>query len=295
MRFCLNQHSRIYIAFETAFFRRVYGNRRLVPEKALARHAGELVDKLFRSLDPTRTEFLPLRGELVAKVAREARGYRDVATIVFGEFARRKGKVRWGEKTPSHVFYIDQILDMFPAARIVYMERDARAVVASWLRSRYLPNDQVLALAHYRASVRAARRHGDRLLRVGYEEFVDDPATTLRGVCGYIGEDFEPRMLTPGVQGSSYRSDVSFDPSIGIEDGREQWREVLTPSDTRFIEWVTGSSWRGTTLPFMLGVVGIRARELRLRLSVLKSVLGYEGLPRLVRQLGRQRPVNAAY
>ena len=285
MRFCLNQHSRIYIPFETAFFRRVYGDRRLVPERRLARHADELVGQLFRSLDPTRAEFMPLRAELAAKVAKEARSYRDVATIVFGELARRKGKVRWGEKTPAHIFYLEQILELFPDARIICMERDARAVVASWMRSRNLPTSLVLALAHYRSSARAARRHADRLLRVRYEDFVNEPAAVLRRVCAYIDEEFEPRMLTPGVNGSSYREEASFDPDLGIErDGRDRWREVLTPADARFVEWATGSSWRGATPRFILRGVRIRIRELRLRLSILKGALGFESIVRRMRR-----------
>lgn len=41
-------------------------------------------------------------------------------------------KSRWGEKTPRHIFRIDDIMSVFPEAKIVYMLRDPRAVVASY-------------------------------------------------------------------------------------------------------------------------------------------------------------------
>ena len=40
--------------------------------------------------------------------------------------AEQAEKPRWGEKTPRHVFRIDQILDAFPTAKLMYMLRDPR-------------------------------------------------------------------------------------------------------------------------------------------------------------------------
>lgn len=285
LRYCLNQHSRLHIAFETAFFRKVYGNRRLLPEHAIARHADKIMARLFRTGDPSGAEFLPLRAALTDRIAREAKTYRDVAAIVYGEFARSRNKVRWGEKTPFHVLYIDQIVALFPEARIICMDRDVRAVAASYLRSRHVPNDMLRALAHHRMCARAAGRHEARLLRIRYEDFIDDSETVLRRICRYIGEDFEPAMLRPGMRDSSYgRAVMEFDPAIGIErTSRDRWRDILDPGQVRFIEWMSAPSWRGSTAPFVRDAVRVRLLESRFRLSVLKSVLGYENLRRMAK------------
>ena len=41
-------------------------------------------------------------------------------------------KTLWGEKTPRHVFRINDILSVFPEAKIIFMLRDPRAVVSSY-------------------------------------------------------------------------------------------------------------------------------------------------------------------
>src|SRR5262249_17372873 len=50
------------------------------------------------------------------------------------------------------------------------------------------------ALEYYRRL--AASELRDRILQVRYEELVVDPESTLRRVCQFIGENFEPQMLS---------------------------------------------------------------------------------------------------
>jgi hypothetical protein len=48
-----------------------------------------------------------------------------------------EGASIWGEKTPRHIFRIDDILAAFPEARILCTVRDPRAVVASYRDWKY--------------------------------------------------------------------------------------------------------------------------------------------------------------
>ena len=60
---------------------------------------------------------LPLPERLVEEVFEEAseqRDYGNAFRIVFDYLARQAGKRRWLEKTPTHVFHIDEIVKSVP-------------------------------------------------------------------------------------------------------------------------------------------------------------------------------------
>lgn len=62
------------------------------------------------------------------------RSYGTFIDTILSEFAQKQGAIRWAEKTPTHIFYIDRILNEFPTAKFIHVVRDARDVVASTLK-----------------------------------------------------------------------------------------------------------------------------------------------------------------
>ena len=67
--------------------------------------------------------------------------------------AQSQGKQRWGEKTPSNLFFIDILSDMFPHAKFIHIVRDPRAVVNSLNEFRPFPNDSVINALNWRRQV----------------------------------------------------------------------------------------------------------------------------------------------
>jgi len=260
VRFCLSRHSRLHIAPESGFFIQIYGNRRLLAPRRIADAAPALVDRILRSGDPTMEAERPFREELIARVRDGTGSYRALAEAVFGFMAERRGKVRWGEKTPLHALYIPQIRALFPEARIVYVHRDPRNVVASYLRSPLLPDDLALAIVHTRMSVMAGRRAVERgwAWPVAYEALVERPEAVLRGLADYVGEDFEAAMLEPGMRDSSYGSGelMQREPGRGIEkdpDEADKWRSVLSEREGALVQALVEGT-RGPTPPWSLRV-----------------------------------------
>jgi hypothetical protein len=171
----------------------------------------------------------------------------------------RAGKSRWGEKTPRHIYQLDAIMKRFPQAKVLFMVRDPRAVVASYEnwkfqgrptanvpekveaeRERALKSYHPLIIAlMWRSGVRtfqsAQSRYGEgRIRRVRYEDLVSAPADTLRGVCGFLEEPFEDDMLNVPFSNSSF---ADLDRQGGIRTGSlERWREVLRPGDVATIQ-----------------------------------------------------------
>ena len=117
-------------------------------------------------------------------------------------YARRSGKPRFGDKTPEHVRYLPELAAMFPAARIVHLVRDPRAVCASLRRVAWASHDVVTNAIKWQSDIDAGRRFSQRVfpgcgyLELRYEDLVAHPERTLRTLCEFLGEPFAPEMLT---------------------------------------------------------------------------------------------------
>ncbi len=115
------------------------------------------------------------------------------------EYAARRGKTRWADKTPSHAQHLEFVTALFPEAQVLHLIRDARQVTASalsrwgWRRAWAMP-------AIWRRSVEMARAHGRsaaaaRYREIRFEELVGATEETLRGVFDWLGESWDPRVL----------------------------------------------------------------------------------------------------
>ena len=291
MRYCLNQHSNIFIPHETLFFAKVYGNRRLYPERSLAKYYTQLLDHLFyygfsASSEFSKADFSQLKHQLLLKVKAEVTTYQDFASTVFTELARQQGKTRWGEKTPGHVFYLSEIFELFPDAKVINMQRSPKNVISSFLKSSHVSNDFLGALAKYKMSIKAANKWKQSILTIQYENLTHAPEEALCQVCEYIDEAFEPSMLTPGMQDSSYEKEaVIFDKGIGIKpENRNKWKGVLTPYQSELIDFVTKESVESAHQVqkfqhiYLMDMLKLACQELSFSLRLYKNRWGYQNI-----------------
>lgn len=148
----------------------------------------------FLDPDPTRIRAAFRHGE---------RTYARLFEIFMTQFAQLQGKPRWGMQTGLIERYADHLVRSYPGVRIIHMVRDPRdryeASISKWPKGRLRAGG---AAARWRYSTRLALRHTtryrDQYLVVRFEDMVRDPESTLKQVCRFIGEPFEPTMLEMG-------------------------------------------------------------------------------------------------
>jgi hypothetical protein len=170
------------------------------------------------------------------------------------QHARRLGKPRWGDKSLHTERYASRVFSVFPDARLLHMVRDPRDRYASVLkRWKKLRGGVGAATAAWLASVELADRNAaawpSRYLVLRYEDLATEPEATLRRVCDFIGEPFDPAML--GMEGADdFRSqggNSSYERfGVGVISTQSigRYRQAISRSDIAFIEGRAASAMR---------------------------------------------------
>jgi hypothetical protein len=211
-------------------------------------------------------------------------------------YTKRIGAVIWGEKTPRHVFRIDDILEAFPQGKVICLVRDPRAVISSYRDWRYQgglqegENDMdykeairadedrarksyniVLASLMWRAATNAAfsgiERHGtDRVRVLRYEDITNEPEGNLKNLCNWLGVSFDIEMLEVPLHNSST---IEFDKHGGVsKEPQNRWRTALSQREINIVQKVTGKTMT------VAGFAPIKVKE-----SFLDVPLAFAKLP----------------
>ena len=174
MRLMLDSHPHIMIAQETGFMRSVNAIRSIPYWNAK--------DKWIRRI-----------GVTPAELDRAIEAFYDE---VFGLAASKQGATRWGDKTPFHVEFIEELAELFPEAVFVGTIRHPGAVANSVGRFGWTWRKGV---RHWcsanEALLEAGVAVGGRLRLWRYEDLVSAPEEVMREVLDFLGEPWDPKVL----------------------------------------------------------------------------------------------------
>lgn len=240
LRAMLNRHPRIGLSDETYFFYYVY-----LRKKAF----GDLADlenrkRLIASYGATqRMERLKLdQARLNERLLAEGTGYPEFFATILRFYAESQGKVRYGEKTPHHAWYVKTLLDWYPEGRVIHLVRDPRDVCASlfnvpWGRKTATANAELWVSL----SLAAEQGQGNpRFRRVRYEDVVADPERAMHEVCEFIGEDYDAAMLSTAKVSTADKPWFTRSHEALSKDRTGSWQGQLAARDVQLIESVAG-------------------------------------------------------
>lgn len=144
--------------------------------------------------------------------------------------------LRVGEKSPLHIYHVDEILKKFPDAKILITKRDLRGTFFSQaMRSRRNKlSHRKFKLFNLVASWTIAsnladkyfRDHGPEKIRiVQFESLVGNPEHELRDICEFVGAPYEPNMLDVHFENSSFED---VEEKAGIDStSADRWEAKL--------------------------------------------------------------------
>jgi hypothetical protein len=266
----LHAHPRIAMPPETRFLFPVYRRRNSFGDLTEVKNRRRLA----RRITGRGSRFVHLgldRRAVIREIVNGAPTVGSAMAIVWREFARSRGKERWGEKRPLYWQQMDWLMRLFPDAQVVHLIRDPRSCVTSLLDVKWWRGGFQSALTTWTLSDRELRHFGERAPQGSYyalrfEDLLTEPRDELTKLCKFLGEDFDEAMLEFAGAASDIVPERKvwhslthepLDPTRG-----ERWRERLTPSDVAVIEAVAGDAMKHHGYP--LSGIGGHPSQIRL-------------------------------
>jgi hypothetical protein len=253
LRLIINRHPELAIFGETGAFFRDRKYAFLSNPRALNRFI-----KDWRIVVEQESPYprLMSSGSLIKSLSR-AESYAATMSLIMEEFAEAEKKSVWGEKTPSHVLQLPKLFTAYPKARVIHITRDPRAVVSS--ASVYLDHGNFNRANIYRTAchwVRCERaidsfiaKSPEKIALVRYEELVTRPESIVCDLCGFLGVQYDNKMLDISSTAQRYAPKTSaggdiMSHQLGLlrnvnADSLDKWRTALSPELIALIESAT--------------------------------------------------------
>jgi hypothetical protein len=227
---------------------------------------------------------------------------------VFGAYlkahAERRGRPRWGLKTPTNEFHARSIFDAYPRVEFVHVIRDPRDVITSMMKTDFVRSVSLAVnpryfnpngvLSWWKMSAMAALQNQNyfegQYHVLKYEDVVSSTEDTISEVCSRIGLEYKSEMLNmdghSGWQGHNSQIDQG-DSGGKIRNTGNRFPRYLDSSQVSFVEDILGD---------MMGKHGYRrteepgstwkARLLHLNYSASPLIAGLRGAYRAFFQEG---------
>lgn len=208
----LNRHQRLSIYSESHFIRFV------CPHSPHARVEVEDLDEVLNRVRHLEREGVS-RDVIRDRFSSSGGSARDLFDAILRLRMEKRGKRRMGEKTPSHFWFIDTLMQWYPHAKIVFMMRDPRDAHASFKKSRSAQGNKkvdraAIGRALYwnqgaKALVDGLRQYPGQVFKVEFEQLVQEPGMVVRSVCDFLGESYDDRMIDVTSTNSSFEATKS--------------------------------------------------------------------------------------
>lgn len=198
---------------------------------------------------------------------------RDLVSRLMEEYARARGKSRWAEKTPDNALHVDFLATLFPEAKFIHLARDGvdtsastsliakhRKGISTWHENKLSfgegaitnnnPFTAMLRWSHWTRLIERSLR-GREHLRISYERLITETEPTLRQICDFIGEPFDPAMMRFGDARHDLpawewgTADVQLRPTV-TSDSIGRGRRAFTPTQLEILSPLVGSPSHST-------------------------------------------------
>lgn len=210
---------------------------------------GYLPEKLARRFDISAADISSLR--------RQAQDHAHFVELFLADYAQRRGKQRWGEKTPQNIRHVAWIFAHWPNAKFIHVLRDGRDAICSIRthpRFRIIDGEKIPTgiLRPLEPCIRGwlrdtgaglAWRGQPNYLEVRYEDLVNAPDATLKKICAFIGEDYSPALLRYHEQErdvTNFIANVAATKPVKT-NAVGRWRSDLKPDELQLFQTLAGT------------------------------------------------------
>jgi len=177
----------------------------------------------------------------------EIKDTKDIVEVVHRVYARKHGKLIWGNKTPRMTRYTGLVKKHLGEVRFIHMIRDPRAVASSITKSNIHRSNVYYGAKRWTRYIEAGLelegKCGDDVLRVYYEKLVGNPEGELKKICRFLGVKYSEEMFGYRETGNrEYRNYHSgaHEALTGKPDPKKAgaWKKELGKGEVKVVEHI---------------------------------------------------------
>jgi hypothetical protein len=230
----LGANSQIVTFPESHFYDKLFGGRRWRLILGLAsRKARPRLKKYLSELGCEQMEIG------LSRLALTNRQFSQSFIRLLDTITLKQGKSIWVEKTPGHLYFIDQIEKLVKGANFIHIIRNGPDNVASlyeiglkyadeW-RSNYKSIDMCIRRWIKAVNLSKGYSSKDNHILIRYENLIAEPKVVLEKLCNFIGVPFEEKMLSdyPSVAAQVILDKEPWKATTGRPIGAEKNRKFM--------------------------------------------------------------------
>jgi hypothetical protein len=187
LRAMLGKHSMIAAGLETYWFDLKWSADPL---------AGKNGERLYKIRD-----LFGIDNKVFLSIVLSSYSKEDFLTKFMGHWAHTLNKVRWLEKTPGNILFLDVIFQNWPNAKVIHIIRDPRDVYASLVEAKkwdtpeqFVEKWSLVFLASKQFKSCSDLLTAENYVEVRYEDLIANPELTVRKLLDFLGLPYEPHI-----------------------------------------------------------------------------------------------------
>ena len=238
----LNAHSNIAVPPESLIYNNFFDKQDLYSNLAIKSNQLKLLQDILATYD-VKNWRPPISFDMAADLIKEP-GFNGVFDAVLSAWALSQNIYCWGEKTPRHVFYWEQLKSYYPDAKILHIVRDGRDVCSSILKARFGPKTYYSAAKLWTLYLREMEHikkntSANQIFELKYEELLANPKTVLKDICYFLEEEYTDDLLRFYIDDSPYMTDAINEKNLRnplMKTNAYKWKNELNERSVRIIE-----------------------------------------------------------
>lgn len=196
----LNEHPAITVQHESKFIPAYYP---IFLKKAEAGKFPQIIDDLNQELS-NKARFTGQVSEVELQdifsrkemYSRKEQMYGDVVYSIFSNVPKRKNYPLIGDKTPSYVFHIPFLKEIFPKAKFIHLIRDGRDAFVSIKDLSWGPGNVYFSALEWNKYLSAWDKHSAQLepsdkFTLQYEDLLRSPEKELERTCSFLSVPYK--------------------------------------------------------------------------------------------------------
>ena len=243
----VGSHPNIGVPYESQIYNRFYPWLKYYGDLELEKNRNRLIKDLLQTDFLSEWDPRPEFDDIVEVLDRNS--FHGVVDALMKAWLKKCGKVRWGEKTPWHMYFWREILEGFPDAKFISIVRDGRDSSISWQKARFGPKhiyQSAKRWKHFLDVFKEFKKNvkSENLYELRYEDLLENPNKIVGEICEFLGEDYSDEMLAFHKTTKSYPTDKNNDKNLTqplMRSNMEKWRQTLSQKELRIFEAVAGA------------------------------------------------------